>query len=83
MSIGMITIPFCFIILNCHIIWGVYIKYVCVLAKLDWDANNHTSGDGDQLQKAMEVLSEMKGFGLHPNSITYSILLVASEKWVF
>ncbi|KAI4299913.1 hypothetical protein L6164_033333 [Bauhinia variegata] len=37
-------------------------------------------GDGDQFQKAMEVLSEMKGLGLCPNSITYSMLIVASEK---
>lgn len=38
------------------------------------------AGDGDQLQKAMQSLSEMKGIGLCPNTITYSILLVASEK---
>ncbi|KAI4299908.1 hypothetical protein L6164_033329 [Bauhinia variegata] len=36
---------------------------------------------GDQFQKAMEVLSEMKGLGLCPNSVTYSMLLVASEKY--
>lgn len=37
-------------------------------------------GDGDQFQKALEVLFEMKGLGLRPNSITFSILIVASEK---
>lgn len=41
---------------------------------------NFTTGAGDQLQKAIEVLSEMNTIGLSPNSITYSILLVASEK---
>ncbi|KAL0422842.1 UNVERIFIED_CONTAM: Pentatricopeptide repeat-containing protein MRL1, chloroplastic [Sesamum latifolium] len=39
-----------------------------------------SEGDADQLQKAMETLSEMKDIGLCPNTITYSILLVASEK---
>jgi pentatricopeptide repeat protein len=39
--------------------------------------------DGDQLQKAVEVLFDMKGLGFSPNSITYSILLVASEKYLF
>lgn len=51
-----------------------------MLAKLNWDITNHFTGDGDQLQKAMEVLTEMKGIGLRPNSVTYSILVVASEK---
>lgn len=37
-------------------------------------------GDADQLQKALTVLFEMKREGLPPNSITYSTLLVASEK---
>ena len=32
--------------------------------------------DGDQLQKAVEVLFEMKGLGLSPNSITYSMPIV-------
>lgn len=40
----------------------------------------YCTGDGDQLEKALEVLSEMNVIGLSPNSITYSILLVASEK---
>ncbi|KAJ6925250.1 hypothetical protein NC651_009792 [Populus alba x Populus x berolinensis] len=38
------------------------------------------AGDGDQLSKALEVLSEMKVWGLRPNTITYSILSVASER---
>lgn len=42
-----------------------------------------STGDGDQLPKAMEVLSDMKRLELRTNTITYSILLVASEKWVF
>ncbi|WJX53711.1 hypothetical protein P8452_39677 [Trifolium repens] len=37
-------------------------------------------GGGNQFQKALEVLPEMKGLGLHPNRITFSILIVASEK---
>ncbi|GAU14955.1 hypothetical protein TSUD_47490 [Trifolium subterraneum] len=36
--------------------------------------------DGDQFQKALEVLSEMKGLGLRSNIITFSMLIVASEK---
>lgn len=39
----------------------------------------HT-GEANQLPKAMEVLSEMEELGLSPNTITYSILLVASER---
>ncbi|KHF99163.1 Pentatricopeptide repeat-containing protein [Gossypium arboreum] len=39
----------------------------------------HT-GEANQLPKAMEVLSEMEESGLSPNTITYSILLVASER---
>lgn len=38
------------------------------------------TGDGDQLQKAVEVLDEQKKVGVLPNIITYSVLLVASEK---
>lgn len=38
------------------------------------------AGDADQLEKAMEILLEMKSMGLCPNTITYSILCVASEK---
>ncbi|KAL9414695.1 hypothetical protein AB3S75_043037 [Citrus x aurantiifolia] len=38
------------------------------------------SCDGDQLPKTMEVLSDMKSLGLRPNTITYSILLVACER---
>ncbi|KAF3448989.1 hypothetical protein FNV43_RR09713 [Rhamnella rubrinervis] len=38
--------------------------------------------DGDQLQKAMEVLSEMKALGLCPNILTYSMLVVANENFV-
>lgn len=38
------------------------------------------AGEGDQLSKAIDVLSDMRAFGLCPNAITYSILLVASEK---
>ncbi|KAA8536028.1 hypothetical protein F0562_028506 [Nyssa sinensis] len=36
--------------------------------------------DGEQLQQAVDVLFEMKRVGLCPNTVTYSILLVASEK---
>lgn len=36
--------------------------------------------DADQMQKALDVLSQMKKLGLCPNGVTYSILLVASEK---
>lgn len=39
-----------------------------------------TTGEGDQLEKAMDALSEMKKVGLRPNIITFSILLVSSEK---
>lgn len=42
--------------------------------------SSSTTGEGEQLEKAMEVLSDMKRVGLCPNTITYSILLVASEK---
>ncbi|XP_073278847.1 pentatricopeptide repeat-containing protein MRL1, chloroplastic isoform X1 [Primulina huaijiensis] len=35
--------------------------------------------DGDQLEMAIKTLFEMKDMGLCPNSITYSILLVASD----
>lgn len=38
------------------------------------------TGDGDQLPKAMQVLSEMKSLGLSPDTITYSILMLSSEK---
>ncbi|KAI9114264.1 hypothetical protein K1719_014914 [Acacia pycnantha] len=38
------------------------------------------TGDGDRFHKAMEVLFEMKGLGLCPNNITYSIVIVASGK---
>ena len=40
------------------------------------------TGEADQLPKAMEVLLEMKEMGLFPNTITYSMLLVASERYV-
>ena len=40
------------------------------------------TGEADQLPKAMEVLLEMKEMGLCPNTITYSMLLVASERYV-
>ncbi|GAU17649.1 hypothetical protein TSUD_07100 [Trifolium subterraneum] len=43
------------------------------------DDKFHTR-DGDQFQKALEVLSEMKGLGLRSNIITFSMLIVASEK---
>ncbi|KAK2978321.1 hypothetical protein RJ640_017172 [Escallonia rubra] len=36
--------------------------------------------DGDQLSKALEVFLEMKRVGLCANTITYSVLFVASEK---
>lgn len=37
-------------------------------------------GDGDQLRKSVDILAEMKEFGVPPNTITYSVLLVACEK---
>ena len=49
-------------------------------SKLLVKSHYSTAGDGDQLPKALEVFSEMKRMGLCPNTITYSILLVASEK---
>lgn len=42
--------------------------------------SNFFTGEADQLQKAIEVLFEIKRQGLCPNTITYSILLVASYK---
>lgn len=41
---------------------------------------NLFAGDADQLQKATDILFEMKRQGLCPNTITYSILLIASAK---
>lgn len=38
------------------------------------------TGDGEQLQMAMDILTEMKELGLSPNNITYSILTAASER---
>lgn len=40
------------------------------------------TGDGEQLQMAADILSEMKGLRLYPNNITYSILMAASERYV-
>lgn len=36
--------------------------------------------NGGQMQKAQDILSEMKKLGLCPNDVTYSILLMGSEK---
>ncbi|GAB2267625.1 hypothetical protein Dimus_002606 [Dionaea muscipula] len=41
---------------------------------------NCVAGQGDQLHKAVEVLSEVKKVGLRPNDITYSVLFVTCEK---
>ncbi|PKA57985.1 Pentatricopeptide repeat-containing protein [Apostasia shenzhenica] len=41
------------------------------------------SRDGDQLTKSVEVLDEMKRAGVRPNVVTYSILIVACEKYCF
>uniref|UniRef100_A0A803LPK4 Pentatricopeptide repeat-containing protein-mitochondrial domain-containing protein n=1 Tax=Chenopodium quinoa TaxID=63459 RepID=A0A803LPK4_CHEQI len=38
------------------------------------------AGDADQMQKALDVLTEMQKLNLRPNNITYSILIAASEK---
>lgn len=55
-------------------------RYSFLLEKWISKHSEFRTGDGDQFQKALEVLSEMKGLGLCPNSITFSILIVASEK---
>jgi len=55
-------------------------RYSSLLEKWILKHCEFRTGDGDQFQKALEVLSEMKGLGLCPNSITFSILIVASEK---
>ncbi|KAK1325899.1 Pentatricopeptide repeat-containing protein [Acorus calamus] len=36
--------------------------------------------EGDQLKKSVEVLGELKRVGVVPNTITYSVLIVACEK---
>ena len=42
---------------------------------------NSDVGDGGKLRKAVEVLEELKDIGVCPNVITYSILIVACEKY--
>lgn len=41
---------------------------------------DETTGDGDQVLKAVDVLNDMNRFGLRPNEITYSVLFVACER---
>lgn len=41
---------------------------------------NETTGDGDQVLKAVDILNEMNRLGVHPNEITYSVLFVACER---
>lgn len=43
---------------------------------------NIIAGDGDQLVKAVEILNEIKEVGIQPNTVTYSILLVACERYI-
>lgn len=39
-----------------------------------------STGEGGQLPKAMEYLDEINTLGLTPNTITYSMLMLASER---
>ncbi|CAK7350817.1 unnamed protein product [Dovyalis caffra] len=57
---------------------SAYAKCFAVKCEKTW--GYFAAGDVDQLPKALEALSEMKIWGLCPNTITYSILSVASKR---